>query len=157
MGRILDATEIQKILPHRFPMLLVDRVEITEERKKAVAVKNVTINEDFFNGHFPGKPIMPGVLIVEAMAQSSGVLIGSSPELKGKIVMFMSINNAKFRRQVVPGDQLRMEVEVVKMKPRLAVLAGKAYVGQELAAEAEMMVGISDSSGAEADKGESQG
>ena len=148
MEKVLDVNEIKKILPHRFPMLLVDRVTITEEKKKAVGLKNVTANEDFFNGHFPGLPIMPGVLIIEAMAQSCGVLLGEGGELKGKAVFFMSINNAKFRRPVVPGDQLRMEVELTRSKSMFALFHGKSYVGDELAAEADMMVAINDAPGA---------
>ena len=142
MSEQINIVEIQSILPHRYPFLLVDRVLHLEPGKKAVAIKNVTINEKFFNGHFPGHPVMPGVLIVEAMAQVGGVMMLNVPENKGKIAYFMSIDNAKFRRPVVPGDQLRFEVEVVKWRTRYGQVNGKAYVDDALACEADLKFSI---------------
>lgn len=138
---ILDSVAIQKILPHRFPFLLIDRIlEVTED--SAVGLKNVTVNEPFFTGHFPGHPIMPGVLIIEAMAQVAGVLILSKPEHVGKLAYFMSIDSARFRRPVVPGDQLRLEVKLIRYRGKVGVLDGKAFVGDQLATEAEFMFAL---------------
>jgi 3-hydroxyacyl-[acyl-carrier-protein] dehydratase len=134
--------DIMKFLPHRYPFLLVDRVLETEPLKRIVAIKNVTINEPFFQGHFPGEPIMPGVLIVEAMAQAWGILLMSSGEFdvsKNDNVRFLGIDNCRFRRAVVPGDQLRFELEAIAVKRGIWKFGGKAYVGDELAAEAELM------------------
>lgn len=142
-GKVFDINEIQKLIPHRYPFLFVDKIVITEE-KKAVGFKNVTINENFFNGHFPGHPIMPGVLIVESMAQASCVLFLSRPDLKDKIAYFMAIREAKFRRPVFPGDQLRLEVEILKARTRGGIVKGLAYVGDKLAAEAEFMFSLVD-------------
>lgn len=140
---LLDVVQIQKILPHRFPFLLVDRIlSMTED--SAVGIKNVTINEQFFVGHFPGHPIMPGVLIIEAMAQVGGVLLLSKAEQSGKIAYFTAIDNARFRRPVLPGDQLRFEVKLVRYRSRAGVVEGKAYVGDQLATEAELMFGLVD-------------
>jgi UDP-3-O-[3-hydroxymyristoyl] N-acetylglucosamine deacetylase/3-hydroxyacyl-[acyl-carrier-protein] dehydratase len=142
-GKIFDINEIQKLIPHRYPFLFVDKIVIVGE-KKAVGFKNVTINENFFNGHFPGHPIMPGVLIVESMAQASCVLFLSRPDLKDKIAYFMAIREAKFRRPVFPGDQLRMEVEILKARTRGGIVKGLAYIGDKLAAEAEFMFSLVD-------------
>lgn len=140
----LDVSMIMKILPHRYPFLLVDRVISMESGKKITAIKNVTINENFFNGHFPGKPVMPGVLIIEAMAQVGGIMMLSAPENRGKIAYFMAINEAKFRRVVSPGDQLIIEVEAGKIKSRTGQVFGKAYVNGKLAAEGELMFALGE-------------
>ena len=132
-----DVEWILSVLPHRYPMLLVDRVLEIESEKRIVALKNVTINEPFFAGHFPGQPVMPGVLIVEGMAQAGGILLLEDPARRaGKLVYFMSIERARFRRPVVPGDQLRYEVEVVRQRSNHAKLAARALVDGQLAAEA---------------------
>lgn len=140
---MLDINEIQKILPHRYPFLLVDRIlEINES--KIVGQKNVSANEPFFQGHFPGYPVMPGVLIIEAMAQVGAVWILNKPEYKGKIAFFAGINNARFRKQVVPGDQLIIEVEVLKLRGKVGKAKGIALVDGKVAAEAEFMFAIGD-------------
>lgn len=144
-GVVFDANAIQRILPHRYPFLLVDKITSLEFDKKVVGVKSVTVNEPFFPGHFPGQPIMPGVLIVEAMAQTGGILLlNSFLEPEKKLVMFMQINNVKFRKPVLPGDQLVMEVELINKKSKVAVLTGKAYVNGTLVTEAEFMAAITD-------------
>ena len=141
----MDIRRILEILPHRYPLLLVDRILSLEEGKRIVGIKNVTFNEPFFQGHFPGYPIMPGVLIVEAMAQVGAVLmLGSMPDRENKLVYFAGIDGAKFRRPVVPGDQLRFEVTVLKARARTARLRGEAYVGDDLAAEAELLSSMVD-------------
>lgn len=135
----IDIQEIIRLLPHTYPFLLVDRIIDYEQGKKIVGIKNVTYNEPFFQGHFPGRPIMPGVLIIEAMAQAGGVLAFKSfPDLKGS-VFFIGIDNARFRKPVVPGDQLRLTVEVIRHKKELWVFSGEAYVGDEMVAEAKIM------------------
>ncbi len=135
-----DIQQILEILPHRYPLLLVDRIISLERGKRITGLKNVTFNEPFFQGHFPGFPVMPGVLIVEAMAQVGAVLLlGDMPDRSSKLVYFAGIDKAKFRRPVVPGDQLRFEVEVLKLRSRTARLRGEAYVGDALVAEAEML------------------
>jgi UDP-3-O-[3-hydroxymyristoyl] N-acetylglucosamine deacetylase/3-hydroxyacyl-[acyl-carrier-protein] dehydratase len=145
---IFDINAIKKMLPHRYPFLMVDKVVDMQVGKRIVGVKNVTINEPFFQGHFPQKPVMPGVLIIEAMAQTGGLLLLSYyDDYEGKLAYFTSIDRAKFRKQVFPGDQLFFDVEVVDRKRNIFKLKGKAYkntLGGELAAEAELMCAISD-------------
>jgi len=133
----LDITEIQAILPHRYPFLLIDRVIEMERMKRIVAIKNVTANEPFFNGHFPGYPIMPGVLMVEAIAQAGGALLLTEiPDRDRKLMVFTGIEKAKFRKPVTPGDQLRIEVEVLVWRTTAVKLQGHAYVDGKLACEA---------------------
>ena len=136
----LTIQEIQKLIPHRYPFLLVDRIlECTEE--KVIGVKNVTSNEPFFQGHFPGIPVMPGVLIIEAMAQTSGILFLSKfDDQKKRLAYFAGIDNAKFRRPVVPGDQLRLELNVLRMRKSSYKMHGTAYVENEVAAEADLLL-----------------
>ena len=142
---MLDIARIVASLPHRYPFLLVDRILEMEGKERVVGLKNVTINEPFFQGHFPGHPIMPGVLIVEAMAQTGGVLLLSQLEApETKVVYFMALDEVKFRRPVVPGDQLRMEVTLVQNRGATVRLAGKAFVDGNLVAEAGMMARIVD-------------
>ena len=142
---MLDVNEIMKNLPHRYPFLLVDRIKELEVNKRIVAIKNVTINEPFFQGHFPGHPIMPGVLIIEAMAQVGGVLAyKSQPDTEGKVVYFMGIDKAKFRRPVVPGDTLEFVLEVIKQRRDIWVFKAEAFVDGERAAEAEIKATIAD-------------
>lgn len=131
--------EIQKYLPHRFPFLLVDRILEIEDSKRIVGIKNVTINEPFFTGHFPGQPVMPGVLIIEAMAQVAGILaLQSVKNEESKVAYFMSIDKAKFRKPVVPGDQIRFEMEVLKRRGPIWRMKGNAFVDGNLVAEAEV-------------------
>lgn len=133
----LDINEIQQILPHRYPFLLIDRVVDMVRRERIVALKNVTVNEPFFAGHFPGFPIMPGVLIVEAIAQAGGALLLTEIEDRDqKLMVFTGIERAKFRRPVTPGDQLRIEVQVIAWRRTAVRMEGKAYVGDKVAAEA---------------------
>jgi len=143
---MIDIHGIMDVLPHRYPFLFVDRIIALEEGKRIVGIKNVTINEPFFQGHFPGEPVMPGVLIVEAMGQTAGVLAyrAMGEEAEGKGVFLMSINRVKFRRPVVPGDQLRLELEVAKHRGDIWAFQGKALVEDQLAAEAEFMATIMD-------------
>lgn len=147
METLLDITQIQAILPHRYPFLLVDRIIGYEPGKRVVGLKNVTLNEPFFAGHFPGAPVMPGVLIVEAMAQTAGVMmLANLPDRETKLVFFTGIDGAKFRRPVVPGDQLRLELTVLKLRPRYIKLRGEAYVDGQLVAEAEISSALVDRS-----------
>lgn len=134
-----DIQEILGFLPHRYPFLLIDRIVEFEPRQRIVALKNVTINEPFFQGHFPGYPIMPGVLVVEAMAQAGGILIMSeTPDRDQKLVVFTGIERAKFRRPVTPGDQLRIEIDVLSFRPRAGRIQGRATVDGKLACEATL-------------------
>ncbi|MEW6535040.1 MAG: 3-hydroxyacyl-ACP dehydratase FabZ [Candidatus Auribacterota bacterium] len=133
-----DIEQIKQILPHRYPFLLVDRIIELEPHTRIVGIKNVTVNEEFFQGHFPARPVMPGVLIVEALAQVAGVLMLREPENIGKLAFFMGINNAKFRKPVVPGDQLRLELDVVHWKSRAGKVRGEAKVDGKLVCEAEL-------------------
>ena len=138
----MDINQIKEILPHRYPFLLIDRV-ISIDGNKIVAIKNVTANENYFQGHFPIEPVMPGVLIIEALAQTGTVAILSKDEFKGKIAYFAGIDKAKFRRKVVPGDTLRLEVELTKLRGRAGVGYGIAYVDDKKVCEGELtfMVG----------------
>ncbi len=140
----MDIFQIMEILPHRYPFLLVDKIVEFEPKKKIVGIKNVTINEPFFNGHFPGHPIMPGVLIVEAMAQVGGILMLKSFEMKaGEVVIyFMGVDKARFRKPVRPGDQLRLVLEPIILKPKVSKMKGVAYVDGEVVAEAEIMASV---------------
>lgn len=132
-----DIEWIQSILPHRYPILLVDRVLEIEPKKRIVAIKNVTINEPYFNGHFPGRPVVPGVLLIEGMAQAGGLLLLQDiPDREKKLIYFAGIEEAKFRRPVVPGDQVRYELEVLRLRSTYCKLAGKVLVDGNLAAEA---------------------
>ena len=133
----MEQAEIQALLPHRYPFLLVDRIKELEPDRRIVGIKNVTVNEPFFQGHFPGRPVMPGVLIIEAMAQVGGVLAFKSAGPTGKPVVYLTgIDGAKFRRPVVPGDQLRFEIDVVKKRPPFWKMQAKAFVDNELVCEA---------------------
>jgi 3-hydroxyacyl-[acyl-carrier-protein] dehydratase len=135
----LNIQEILDFLPHRYPFLLIDRVLELEPAKRLVAIKNVTINEPFFQGHFPGYPIMPGVLVVEAMAQAGGIIMMAElPDRETKLVVFTGIERAKFRRPVTPGDQLRIEVDVLSFRPRAGRMEAKAYVDGKLACQATL-------------------
>lgn len=144
-GRELNAEEIMKVLPHRYPFLLVDRVIYLEKGKRAIGIKNVTMNEQFFQGHFPGKPIMPGVLIVEAMAQVGGVLMLACEEHVGKLAYFMAANNVKFRRTVEPGDQLKIEVLSDKIRSKTGTVKAKAFINDKVVAEGDLMFALVDS------------
>jgi 3-hydroxyacyl-[acyl-carrier-protein] dehydratase len=135
----LNIQEILDLLPHRYPFLLIDRVVEFERARRLVAIKNVTINEPFFQGHFPGYPIMPGVLVVEAMAQAGGIiLMHELPDRHEKLVVFTGIERAKFRRPVTPGDQLRIEIDVLSFRPRAGRIEGRALVDGKLACEATL-------------------
>lgn len=139
---VMDINEIMSIIPHRQPFLLIDRVEALEEGKSIVATKNVTYNEPFFAGHFPQEPVMPGVLQVEAMAQAGAVAIMSLEQFEGKTGYFGGIKNVKFKRKVVPGDVLRIELEIDKMKKNIGIGHGTAYVGDEVACQVEQFMFI---------------
>lgn len=140
---MIDIKEIMELLPHRFPFLLVDRIIELELSNRAVGIKNVTINENFFMGHFPGNPIMPGVLLVEALAQVGGILASKSGA-KGKTVYFLSIEKVKFRKPVLPGDQLILDVKVLHVRGSVWRFSGNAFVGDNLVAEAEFTAMVSE-------------
>ncbi len=144
-GIVFDINAIQKILPHRYPFLMIDKIIHLELDKKVIGVKSVTINEPFFNGHFPGQPIMPGVLILEAMAQTGGILLlNSLGDTKDKLAYFMQINNAKFRKPVVPGDQLFIEVDLVNKRSKIFQMSAKVYVNDILTTEADFTAAVVD-------------
>ncbi len=144
-SKIIDVQGIMKVLPHRYPMLLVDRIVEIEAGKRIVGIKNVTINEPYFQGHFPGHPVMPGVLVVEAMAQTGGMLLMDHVEdPDNKVVYFMSLDKVKFRQPVTPGDQLRLEVEMIQFRGKTCRMRGEAKVDGRVVAEAEMMASIMD-------------
>src|SRR5271163_410977 len=141
----MDVMEIQKYLPHRYPFLMVDRILEYERLKSIVGLKNVTINESHFQGHFPGAPVMPGVLIIESMAQTGGLLLLMEiPERDKKILYFVAVDDARFRRPVVPGDLLRVEMTLLNWRADFCKLSGKAFVGDQLAAEATLMCKMVD-------------
>lgn len=141
---MMDIKEIQKLLPHRYPFLLVDRIIELVPATKAVGIKNVTMNEEFFRGHFPDQPIMPGVLIIEALAQVAGILAFKTGGAVGKAVYFMSIERAKFRKPVVPGDQLRLDVSILQHRGNVWKFSGNALVEDKIAAEAEFTAMVTD-------------
>jgi 3-hydroxyacyl-[acyl-carrier-protein] dehydratase len=142
---ILDVNEIQKILPHRYPFLFVDAIVEMERLKRVVGIKNVTINESHFQGHFPGQPIMPGVLIIESMAQTGGLLLLQEvPDRENKLLYFVAVDGARFRRPVVPGDQLKVEMKVISWRGDFCKLEGTATVDGQLAAEATLMCKMVD-------------
>jgi len=140
----IDIQEILRIAPHRYPMLMVDRILECDDDKKCVGLKNLTFNEPFFQGHFPGKPIMPGVLQLEAMAQVGGILLSRRTGLKGMIPLFMAVDKARFRRMIVPGDQMRIEVEITNARARVLRLQGRVLVDNLLAAEAELLFMVTE-------------
>ena len=144
-GIVFDAAAIERIIPHRYPFLLVDKIIELDLDKRVVGVKSVTMNEPFFQGHFPGNPIMPGVLIIEAMGQTGGVfLLNSVSNPEEKLVYFMQINNVKFRKPVVPGDQIYMEIEMTSKRSKIVTMKGRSFVNEVLVAEAEFMAGVVD-------------
>jgi 3-hydroxyacyl-[acyl-carrier-protein] dehydratase len=145
---VYGITEIMQFLPHRYPFLLVDRIVEIEADRRIVGLKNVTMNEQFFQGHFPGAPVMPGVLIIEAMAQVAGVMIYRDlPDREKKLIYFTGIENAKFRRPVIPGDQLRIEMEMLSRRSNFGKMQGRATVDGKLAAEAVVFFAIADHPG----------
>lgn len=141
---MLDINEIKKIIPHRYPFLLVDRILEVEDGKRAVGYKNITANEQFFNGHFPDYPVMPGVLIVEALAQVGAVAMLKLPDNQGRLAFFAGIDNCRFKRQVVPGDQLRLEVEMTRVKGKIGKGKAVATVEGELVCETEIMFALGE-------------
>ena len=139
---ILETSDILRLLPHRYPFLLVDRIVEIEKEKSAVGLKNVSLNEEYFQGHFPDRPVMPGVLIIEAMAQVGGILMAYSSQEKGKRTFyFASVEQAKFRRPVLPGDQIKMKVELLRSRSKISKFRGEAFVDGSLVAEAEFTIG----------------
>jgi 3-hydroxyacyl-[acyl-carrier-protein] dehydratase len=141
---MLDIQQIKEIIPHRYPFLLVDRILEIEEGKRAVGIKNVTANEEFFNGHFPNYPVMPGVLIVEALAQVGAVAMLKKEENRGRLAFFAGIDNCRFKKQVTPGDQLRLEVEIIRAKGAIGKGKGIATVDGELVCETEIMFALGE-------------
>ncbi|HSQ87324.1 3-hydroxyacyl-ACP dehydratase FabZ [Romboutsia sp.] len=139
---MLNIDQIKELIPHRYPFLLVDKVIELEEGKRAVGIKNVTVNEPFFQGHFPDYPIMPGVLIIEAMAQVGCVAMMSIDENKGKLGVFAGIDKVRFKKEVRPGDTLTMEVEMISLRRNIGKATAKAFVGEELACSAELMFAL---------------
>jgi 3-hydroxyacyl-[acyl-carrier-protein] dehydratase len=144
---MLDIQQIKEIIPHRYPFLLVDRILEIEEGKRAVGIKNVTANEEFFSGHFPNYPVMPGVLIVEALAQVGAVAMLKKEENRGRLAFFTGIDNCRFKRQVKPGDQLRLEVEIIRAKGAIGKGKGIATVDGELVCETEIMFALGEKQG----------
>ncbi|MDD2446840.1 MAG: 3-hydroxyacyl-ACP dehydratase FabZ [Tissierellia bacterium] len=142
MNKLVDIEEIMDIIPHRYPFLFVDRVEINEDGRSGIGYKNVTMNEYYFQGHFPGKPVMPGVIIIETMAQVGSVILLSKDDFKGRIPYFAGINKFRFKKVVKPGDQLKIEVNIIKMRGTVGIGQGKAFVGEDLAAEGEFIFSI---------------
>ena len=153
-GMILDVTEIQKYLPHRYPFLMIDSVVEIERLKKIVAIKNVTINEAHFQGHFPGRPVMPGVLLIEGMAQAGGLLLLMEvPDRENKLLFLAAVDGVRFRRPVLPGHQVRLEVTVLAWRGDFCKIEGKALVDGQLAAEATLMCKMIDREAAPKDSG----
>jgi beta-hydroxyacyl-ACP dehydratase FabZ len=144
-GEEINVEAIMKILPHREPFLFVDRVISLDKGRRAVGVKNVTINDYFFKGHFPNRPVMPGVLIIEAMAQVGGIMMLSAQENRGKLAFFMAADNVKFRKTVIPGDQLFLEVEAGKIRSKTGQVHARALVADKVVAEADLMFALVDS------------
>lgn len=146
MGTRYDIQAIMELLPHRYPFLMVDRILEVVPGDKILALKNVTFNEPYFQGHFPDKPIMPGVLIIEAMAQVGGVLAyeTGSPEQRGKLIYFMAMDRVRFRKPVVPGDQIIFEAQILKFRTKVAKMSGRALVDNQLVAEAELMASFGE-------------
>ncbi len=144
-NNLLNIEKILKILPHRYPFLLVDRVLKLEKGKSIIAIKNVTYNEHFFQGHFPRLKVMPGVLVIEALAQAGGILLYHSiPDPENKFVFLVKVDNMKFRKPVVPGDQLKLEVEIIRLKNKFCHAKGKAYVQGEVVAEGEILASLTN-------------
>ncbi len=142
MGKLLNIEEIKDIIPHRYPFLLIDKVSLEEIGVRGIGYKNVTINEPFFQGHFPDNHVMPGVLIVESMAQVGAVVLMSDEKFNGKTAYFAGINKVRFKKKVIPGDILKMEVEIIKLRGSIGIGQGKAYVDEKLACEGEFLFAI---------------
>jgi len=148
MEKVYDIVEIMKLLPHRYPFLLIDKIIELEPGKKVVALKNVTINEPFFQGHFPEMPIMPGVLIIEGMGQAGGVLAFETMpvERRGDLIYFMGMDKVRFRKPVLPGDQLIFQLKIIKLRSKVVKMFGEAFVSEKRVAEAELMASIGENS-----------